>query len=153
MSDETAPIFFSESFQLQDRQGVVHTFQLSGNLTQKGEIFRKSSESINKALAGGWTSVQTTPVTPTAPVASDPNTTTETVMGETLEVTHDKKGKHFNVKGGKYTKFGLPIYPEYLDELGVKGNMEPGEYPFKKKILVQCTKNGDKTNCKVIALA
>jgi hypothetical protein len=146
MSDETAPIFFSESFQLSDKLGVVHTFQLSGNLTQKDEILRTSAQSIEKALKGGWTA-QATPATPTAPVVNDPNTTTETIMAELLIVSADETGTHFKIKGGRYKRHGVAIYPEYMEALGISPDMKPGAHEFKKRVVVQTTRKSDGTSC------
>ncbi len=146
-------ITFTQSFQLIDKQGVIHTFTLGGTIEQKTEIAKTCAESIKKAIGGGWTVVPTSLSIPPGPQLSpDPNTTTETIMAEQLIVTADENGTHFKIKGGKYKQFGVPIYPEYVEALGIDPDLRPGAHVFKKKVVIQCNKNGEKTSCKVIAL-
>jgi hypothetical protein len=147
------PIQFSESFQLADKQGVAHTFALSGTLEQKAEIIKTSADWIKGAIGKGWTvlSQVSVPATPAQP--ADPNSTTETIMAEQLIVTADENGTHFKIKGGKYKKFGVPIYPEFLEVLGLRDDMKPGAHDFKKKVVIQITRNNEgETSSKVIAL-
>jgi hypothetical protein len=149
----SSPIQFSESFQLNDKSGVAHTYTLSGTLAQKPEIQKISAQSIKAALAGGWTVPSSVPAQPAMPQTHDPNSTTEIIMAEKLIIAIDETGKHFSIKGGKYKKFGVAIYPEYLEALGIPEDMPPGGHEFKKKVVVQTTRNGDKSSSKVIALA
>lgn len=147
----TSPITFSESFKLVDKQGVTHTFTLGGTIEQKNEIVKTCAQSIKTALGGGWKTITQTPPAPIIP--NDPNSTTEVVSAEQLIVSADENGVHFKIKGGRYKQFGVPIYEEYLPALGISPDMKPGAHPFKKKVVIQCSKNGEKSSCKVIALA
>ncbi|HEX8708843.1 MAG TPA: hypothetical protein VF723_11415 [Pyrinomonadaceae bacterium] len=146
----TSPITFSESFQLVDKQGVAHTFTFGGTVGQKNEIIKTCAQSIKTALGGGW---KTLAQAPSQAGASDPNTTTEIIMAEQLIVSADEKGIHFKIKGGRYKQHGVSVYEEYLEALGISPDMKPGAYEFRKRVVIQCNKNGEKTSCKVIALA
>jgi hypothetical protein len=138
-------INFSESFQLTDKLGVVHSFTLSGTLDDKPEIVKTSAEAIKAALGKGWTVVTKAAV---APLSTDPNSSTETIMAEQLIVSVDENGTHFKVKGGKYKKHGVAVYPEYLEELGIDKGLKPGAHIFKKKVVILTGEKGSK----VIAL-
>lgn len=147
---QDSPIHFSESFSLVDKSGVKHVFMFSGAIEQKPEIMKTCAQSISKALKNGWTVAAQTPA-PATP--ADPNTTTETIMATQLVVSQDKSGKHFAIEGGRYKKYGLPVYPEYMEALGISEDTAPGAYPFKKKVVVQTTVNSDgKKSSKVVAL-
>jgi hypothetical protein len=148
--NQPSPIHFSESFRLTDKSGVVHVFTFAGTLEQKPEIVRTCAQSIRDALSKGW---KVDHHGAAATSASDPNTTTETIMAEQLIVSADEKGKHFKIKGGEFKQHGLAVYEEYLEALGISPGLEPGAHPFKKKVVVQTTANTDgKKSSKVVAL-
>ncbi|PYS47398.1 MAG: hypothetical protein DMF68_16060, partial [Acidobacteria bacterium] len=128
---------------------------LSGTMDDKKEILTKSSEFIKSCLSSGWTIQQEVQPAHLAPAASnDPNTSTETIMAEQLIVSADENGKHFKIKGGRYKKHGVSCYAEYLQTLGISEDLKPGAYDFKKRVVVQTTRNGEgKSSSKVIALA
>ena len=69
----------------------------------------------------------------------------EDVTVDTLVVTTDDNGKPvYRVKGGKYVKHGVRVWPEVLPVLGIKADeLKPGPNPFSATVRVLLKKYTD----------
>lgn len=118
---------------------MAHVQQLGGVAKQVGK--------------GADTSKVTTTITAELPMIGGAPGETETVETEVdaivfatekLSVTESEKGKYFKVKGGKYSKFGVTVWPEVLTKVGIDPNKaEVKEYPFVGWQAVCTVKDGN----------
>jgi hypothetical protein len=68
-----------------------------------------------------------------------------TFMAETIVMTYNDAGEpRYKVKGGRYAKFGVNLWPEALAALGVKAaDLKPGPNAFGKMVRAEL---GETTN-------
>lgn len=85
-----------------------------------------------------------------------------TFMAETIVMTYNDAGEaRYKVKGGRYAKFGVNLWPEALTALGVKAtDLKPGPNAFGKMVRAELgesvnTETGEKSMVarKVVGLA
>jgi len=73
-----------------------------------------------------------------------PSGETETIVATAIVKSYDPKGQvMLHIQGGRYSRHGVRVWPEYLLALGINPEaLQPGPNPWSKRVLVQPAENG-----------
>jgi hypothetical protein len=109
-------------------EAVAHVQSLGGIASRKGGGAEQpvSKEPLPMVIPPAGTGDIAPKEQPAQPASDDLSFVTEAIS---VSVNNEKK--FFKVKGGKYSKFGVTVWPEVLHAVGMNvENAEAKEYPF-----------------------
>lgn len=128
----------SVNFRLFDSYGLERQITLrSADRAEAKLLLSESSTLIGEALKRGWTIKPQQPESAQKSNGHKPDGEYETFVADQLVITFDEHGKGFKVKGGKYRKHGVRVWPEVISVLGFDPDkLEPGIQPINLKVSV-----------------
>lgn len=125
---------------LKDRDGT-----LNSTLDQVREL-RGEMQAVYGMLKDIKEALQHQPAQPaTAPASANGNTQYTTFHADTLVMTYDDDGKAaYKIKGGRFEKFGVRVWPEVLPRLEIdQATLKPGPNPINIDVKAELEKKTD----------
>lgn len=116
----------------------------SGDLSTTLPLAMRQTELALDALKRRYRMIEVVPQSVQSLPAPVPNGGTETMQSEVLIHLFDGQKHKIRIAGGKWRKFGVPVYPEVLAAIGVNENSLPlGETPFVRSCIVAIKPDGN----------
>jgi hypothetical protein len=117
---------FSLNWQMKDATNAsVQITMRSASIDGWPEVMRQRHAFVTMAMEHGWTTGGATIAPPLREQASvQPQTETATAltfMAESLTAQVQDGKTFWRIKGGRFSKFGVAVYPEVLDKCGFAG--------------------------------